>query len=170
VSSKCVSTEGVQSKRGGRDASRPDAPARIRTCRIAAQFCAGGGDQQRCVGPSAWCCPQLLGGIARFVGFGSSISAKNGASASPAIFLQVGLVNGRCAPASVRRPINRPYQDLCYRSGFGSDCYSLVLCSGTLREGAWRQMEISYPVTRRKQFLLSSWPFAIGTWNAIRLV
>src|SRR5712692_1873167 len=97
---------------------------------------------QRSVGPVAWGCLQLLVGIVGFVGFGSSISAKNVAFAAPATVLQVRMVTGGGAPAVVCRPINRPYQGHGWRGCCGSDGYSVALCSSQLREAAWRSMEM----------------------------
>src|SRR5882762_736021 len=90
------------------------------------------------VGPIAWRCVQLLGGIVDFVGFGDSISADDVASARPATFLQVHMVNCGRGPAPVYRTIDRAHQYFCYGGYCGSYCHSLALCSSTLREEARR--------------------------------
>src|SRR5205807_8449228 len=92
----------------------------------------------RSVGPSAWRCLQLLGGIVGFGGFGHSIPTKDVAFASLTTALQVYMGNSNCAAAVVRLPINRAYQGHGYRGCRGSHHYSLALCSGNLREEAWR--------------------------------
>jgi hypothetical protein len=98
---------------------------------------AGASQARRSVGPSERRCLQLLGGIVGFVGFGTSIPAKDVAFASPATGLQVDMVDSSLPAVEIRRPINRPYQGHGYRGCCGSDCYSLALCSGNLREEEW---------------------------------
>src|SRR5580658_9972789 len=93
---------------------------------------------QRSVGPVAWRCLEFLGGIVGFVGFGTSISAEDVAFASAAILLQGGMAIGSCPPDVVRCAVHRPRPRHVHRGRRGSCLYSLVLRSGTLREGAWR--------------------------------
>src|SRR5713226_9181375 len=90
------------------------------------------------VGPSAWSCLQLLGGIVGFVGFGHPISAKDVALASSATGLQVDMVDSGLPAVEIRRPINRAYQGHGDRGCCGFDCYSLAVRSGNLREEAGR--------------------------------
>ncbi len=48
------------------------------------------------------------------------------------------MVDSSLSAVEVCRPINGPYQGHGYGSCYGSDCYSLAVCSGNLREAAWR--------------------------------
>src|SRR5438552_1834700 len=98
---------------------------------------------RRNVGPSERRRIQLLGGIVRFVGFGHSISTKDVAFASSATALQVDMVDSSLPAVEVCRPINKPHQGHGCRGCWGPDCYSLAVCSGKLREDAWRSMEVS---------------------------
>src|SRR3989441_5806097 len=99
---------------------------------------AGAYQARRNVGLSERCCLQVLGGIVVFVRFGHSISTKYVAFASPATALQVDMVNSSLPAVTVCRPVTRSYQSHGYRGCCGSYCYSLALCSGKLREEAWR--------------------------------
>lgn len=92
----------------------------------------------RSVGPVAWRCLQLLGGVVGVVGFGASISVEDVALASPATVLQGGMVIGSGPPDVVRGAFNRPRPCHGYRGDCGSCLYSLAVCSSELREGGRR--------------------------------
>jgi hypothetical protein len=74
----------------------------------------GAWDPLRAVAISFWAALSAL------MGLGLRCPLKDVAFASPATALKVDMVNSSCAPAVVRRAINRPHQALCHRGCFGS--------------------------------------------------